>query len=99
MASAGTASDALSRLVATTWHPRPAYPPNGKDPDAMGVSLRTDRYRYTEWRSFGENKLLATELYDHRNDPAETSNRADDPKLAEDVKRLARKLRTLQSAQ
>ncbi len=44
---------------------------NGK---VMGRSIRTDRYRYTEWLNTADNKPLATELYDHQTDPAETVN-------------------------
>ena len=40
--------------------------PRGK---AMGYSLRTDRWRYTEWIENGE--AIAHELYDHQNDDAE----------------------------
>ena len=68
-------ADAVVKEAAFTWHPRPAYPPKGKDPEAMGYSMRTDRYRYTEWREFDSNRLIATELYDHADDPAETVNR------------------------
>ena len=41
----------------------------------MGYSMRTNRYRYTEWiRPGGE--IDAVELYDHRNDPQENHNLA-----------------------
>jgi len=52
---------------------------------AMGWSIRTRRYRYTEWRSadfstdtpaFG-NHAQATELYDYATDPLERENLAD----------------------
>lgn len=73
---------------AMTQHTRPAYPADGEDPDAMGYSLRTDRYRYTQWRRFSDGKLLAQELYDHENDGAETVNLAEKPSHAEVVKKL-----------
>ncbi len=38
-----------------------------------GHSIRTDRYRYTEWG----NGLYGAELYDHKNDPNELKNLAD----------------------
>ncbi|MBK1720164.1 hypothetical protein CKO27_21410 [Thiocystis violacea] len=41
----------------------------------VGKSLRTDRYRYTEWSKTG-SKLH--ELYDHSEDPSETTNLASD---------------------
>jgi uncharacterized sulfatase len=40
---------------------------------ALAVSVRTTRYRYTEWPDGSE------ELYDHRSDPGETRNLARDP--------------------
>jgi iduronate 2-sulfatase len=67
-------SGATVKPAAFTWHPRPAYPADGKNPEAMGYSVRTDRYRYTEWRNYQTGKVLARELYDHRQDGAETSN-------------------------
>ncbi|MBT7919437.1 MAG: sulfatase [Planctomycetaceae bacterium] len=60
--------------LALTQHCRPAYPANGVDPKAIGYSIRTDRYRYTEWRDFQSGKVLAHELYDHKRDPHETAN-------------------------
>ena len=42
-------------------------------PDAVGYSIRTNRWRYTEW---GEDGKLGAELYDHWNDPKEYVNRA-----------------------
>ena len=41
---------------------------------ATGYSLRTARYRYTEW---GTNGSGGAELYDHTNDTAEMKNLAD----------------------
>ncbi|MBL7141145.1 MAG: sulfatase [Planctomycetes bacterium] len=45
---------------------------------SMGRSVRTERYRYTEW-SEGQDGI---ELYDHQTDPQEWRNLADDPKSA-----------------
>jgi iduronate 2-sulfatase len=45
----------------------------------MGRSVRTARWRYTEWRDFKTGVVLATELYDHEKDPLETVNVAADP--------------------
>jgi arylsulfatase A-like enzyme len=44
-----------------------------------GHSVRTERWRYTEW-AFGKN---GQELYDHDNDPQELHNLAHDAKYAE----------------
>jgi len=38
-----------------------------------GYSIRTERYRYTEWRN-KEGRIVARELYDHFNDSNETVN-------------------------
>ena len=58
--------------AAYTQHPRPAY--YRKQPENMGVSVRTPRYRYTEWRNFKTGKVIARELYDHTSDPEENTN-------------------------
>jgi len=53
----------------------------------MGYTMRTDRYRYTEWFS-PEKALIARELYDHERDPDETVNlagRAGNEKLVESL--------------
>ncbi|APZ95898.1 sulfatase-like hydrolase/transferase [Fuerstiella marisgermanici] len=59
--------------VALTQTPRPNYP-RVKMPKVMGYSIRTARYRHTEWRDFKTNVVQAKELYDHQNDPLETVN-------------------------
>ncbi len=51
---------------------------------SVGRSLRTERYRYTEW---GEGQDGA-ELYDHDSDPLELRNLAADPKAAAVVQEL-----------
>ena len=40
----------------------------------MGYSMRTDRWRYTEWIQEKDGKVIARELYDHEIDPQENSN-------------------------
>jgi len=49
-----------------------------------GRSVRTSRWRYTEWN--GGNK--GVELYDHANDPREFTNLAKDPAQAQTLKEL-----------
>ncbi len=55
-----------------------------------GYSIRTARYRYTEW---GEEGALGAELYDHRVDRGEMNNLADHPDQKETVAKLAKLLR------
>jgi arylsulfatase A-like enzyme len=57
----------------------------------MGWSMRTDRYRYTEWGAF-KQKPQFRELYDHQVDPDENENIVDKPELAETVARLSEQL-------
>jgi iduronate 2-sulfatase len=78
------------RTAAMTQHPRPAYYKG--EPEVMGYSVRTETFRHTEWRDWKSGATIARELYDHRTDPNETHNLADDPAHAEDVKRGAAEL-------
>ncbi|MBN2307350.1 MAG: sulfatase [Candidatus Hydrogenedentes bacterium] len=58
----------------------------------MGYSMRTDRYRLTEWR--GINKPFTEyELYDHETDPDENENIAGYPENEALVNRLTAQLR------
>ncbi|QNL47860.1 sulfatase [Olivibacter sp. SDN3] len=41
----------------------------------MGYSLRTERYRYTEWYPFNSDSIVAREIYDHVVDPQEMVNK------------------------
>ena len=40
----------------------------------MGYAIRTDRYRYVEWRDWETGEVEARELYDENEDPGETRN-------------------------
>jgi iduronate 2-sulfatase len=59
-----------------------------------GYSLRTDRWRYTEW----DDGKRGVELYDHQNDPHEYTNLAKDPQHAATVKQLSAKLQQVVAA-
>ena len=60
----------------------------------VGRSVRTERYRYTEWNEGREGR----ELYDHRSDPNEFTNLAGDPDQLATVLRLQRLLRQYSEA-
>ena len=64
----------------------------GKD-KFMGRSVRTDRWRYTEWVN-GNNESAGVELYDEKNDPKENVNVADDTTYQSVIAELAKTLHT-----
>ncbi|MGF1582588.1 MAG: sulfatase [Gemmataceae bacterium] len=84
--------EAKVKSAAFTWHPRPAYPKAGTNPKVMGFSMRTAKYRYTEWRDFKTGKVVARELYDHATDPRETMNVVNRGDMVKTVKSLERLL-------
>ncbi len=79
---------------------KPAYtqvtrgnPPDPTKPDPkakwlMGRSVRTERWRYTEW----DDGKQGAQLYDHDNDPKEYKNLAADPKYADTVAQMKKLL-------
>ena len=58
--------------------------PSLKTPNPLGRSIRTDRYRYTEWND-GQHGV---ELYDYQSDPDEITNLARSAAHAGTVKKL-----------
>ena len=62
--------------------------------NVTGLSVRTDRYRFTEWSGGQE----AIELYDHSEDPGEWYNLADDPRSAATRRELAGRLEQFRQA-
>ncbi|XP_075972630.1 iduronate 2-sulfatase [Anticarsia gemmatalis] len=78
----------VGNYFAVSQYPRPSvYPqynsdkPRLKHIRIMGYSIRTKRYRYTEWISFNNtlftidwNKCYGVELYDHLTDRDESNN-------------------------
>jgi iduronate 2-sulfatase len=86
------------KAAALTQHPRPAYYDRypSKTPVAMGYSVRTDGFRYTEWRDWSSGEITACELYNHRVDPDETRNLAEDAKYSTDVRSCASALEAFQ---
>ncbi len=65
--------------VTQVWHKR----------DAWGYSIRTERWRYTEWLEGNAGR----ELYDHRSDAGEVINLADRPEHAALVAELSAQLK------
>ncbi len=74
------------KAAAFSQYPRQNY-------TVMGYTMRTHRYRYTEWWDRGTETALAIELYDHEHDPQENVNRAVDAACADQVQALAAQLR------
>ncbi len=58
--------DRAWKKAAFSQYPRPK--------NMMGYSMRTDRYRYTEWIDQKTNEVKYRELYDLENDPLGTQN-------------------------
>lgn len=54
----------------------------------MGYSIRTERYRYTQW----DDGKKGAQLYDYETDAQELTNLADDPKHAAERERLQKLL-------
>jgi iduronate 2-sulfatase len=58
-----------------------------REKDKMGYSIRTKRFRYTEWVTnnyrtwlpYDQKNVIARELYDYEKDPLETENLVDKP--------------------
>ncbi|MFO0954837.1 MAG: sulfatase [Isosphaeraceae bacterium] len=83
----------VSRGTPTTTGQRKAR----NSPWFMGRSVRTERYRYTEW----DDGKKGVQLFDYETDPGELKNLADDPAHArtrEQLSALLRSRRTSNSA-
>ena len=76
------------KSYAVTQHQQPFYG-SSANWKAWGYSLRSNRWRFTEWRDTSSGHVVAQELYDHRNDPLETRNVAADSQYDDVVKQLS----------
>ena len=84
------------KTAAFSQYPRTA--PNGDS--VMGYTMRTDQFRYTEWPQFkgkpeykpNWSVLYGVELYDHKIDPEENVNRANDASYKEIRSQLSKML-------
>lgn len=68
------------------------FPRTHQGRDYMGCAIRTERYRYIEWREKLSGKIAERELYDHENDPQENENVSHVAANAETVERLSKQL-------
>ena len=82
----------LLRNPAAAWS-KPAYTFQ-KRQNVLGVSVRTERYRYTEW----DEGRRGSELYDYQTDPREDKNLAGDPSRASLVAEMKALLRRIAPA-
>ncbi|MCP5119206.1 MAG: hypothetical protein GY953_51045 [bacterium] len=57
----------------------------------QGDTIRSDRYRFSEYTN-NSGEVQARMLYDHREDPAENSNIAEQPGQATNARELASQL-------
>ncbi len=68
------------------------YPKGGR----QGTAMRTDRYRYVEWRD-KKGELVASELYDHQSDPQENQNLAGKPEHKALLEELAGQMKAVRT--
>jgi arylsulfatase A-like enzyme len=68
------------------------FPRRDKNGEYMGYAMRTERYRFVEWLNRATLAVVARELYDHKTDPQENANIADDPANRMLVADLSRQL-------
>lgn len=94
--------------IALSQYPRPSLKskrnsdkPRLKNIKIMGYTLRTHRFRYTEWIQFNNtnfsknwNKIYAVELYDHSSDDYESNNLNKIPAYADLISYFSKILRT-----
>jgi arylsulfatase A-like enzyme len=72
-------------------------PPETREQERMGYAIRTDRYRYVEWYTWNKEtktkgEWLASELFDHGEDPDENRNLANDSAYARTREVLSQQL-------
>jgi len=80
------------KAAAFSQYPRPGHYPAEEHIRQMGYSMRTDRYRYTEWRDHKTGEVFVRELYDYQTDPQGNENIAGEPENAALVTLLSRQL-------
>jgi len=84
------AFSASRRMTGSSSSNNPLMTTEGHD----GQTIRTARYRYTEWTPLGRDGEVLAELYDLEQDPQEYHNLADDPAHQNLVAELSARLAT-----
>jgi iduronate 2-sulfatase len=77
----------LLRNPSAAWD-HPALTQVHHQPDQQGYSIRTEKWRYTEWNEGAAGR----ELYNHECDPEEVTNLAENPEYASVVAMLSKRL-------
>lgn len=75
------------KSYALTQGPQPYYTRNWS---AMAYGLRTERFRYIEWRCLETWAIIESEIYDHESDPAELTNLMQQFQNSDKLKELKR---------
>lgn len=75
-----------------TLHLRGAYKRLPKEELIMGRAIRTERFRYVEWKNYVTGKLMGMELYDLQTDPQENESLAHLQENEELIKELSARL-------
>jgi len=65
------------------------YPRTYEKQQLMGYSVRDERFRYTEWRKRDTKEVIARGIYDYKEDPQESANRATRPELQSQIKTMS----------
>jgi iduronate 2-sulfatase len=85
-----TCKKAALTMVARSDRPEADH---ARNMDYLGASVRTDRWRYTEW----DGGKRGVELYDHQNDPRELSNLAEQLDYAKTMQDLGKLISEIRS--
>jgi len=72
----GTSLAPLMEATDRPWKKAAFSQDNSRRNGIMGYTMRTDRYRYTEWMDPEKNSMVGQELYDHEQNPDENVNLA-----------------------
>jgi iduronate 2-sulfatase len=71
------------------WKPA-AFSQFGRGENIIGYSVRSGKWRYTEWYKKSNNKLILKELYDHSHGPLAKANLAKSARSRKTVNELSK---------